>query len=152
MLHDDGTTMCGNWLYSGSWTEAGPMMQRRGTDDPSGLGIYQNWGWSWPANRRVLYNRASCDLSGKPWDPSRKLIAWDGAKWLGYDVPDIAPTAKPDVVGPFIMNAEGTARLFTRAMMRDGPFPAHYEPFESPVVNVVAPKVRGNPAARVFKD
>jgi formate dehydrogenase major subunit len=67
-------------------------------------------------------------------------------------VPDIAPTAKPEVVGPFIMNAEGTARLFTRAMMRDGPFPAHYEPFESPIVNPVAPKVRGNPVARVFKD
>src|SRR5438067_3686621 len=58
-LKDDGTTACGNWLYSGSWTEAGAQMQRRGTDDPSGLGIYQNWAWSWPANRRVMYNRAS---------------------------------------------------------------------------------------------
>ena len=77
---------------------------------------------------------------------------WDGSKWTGYDVPDIAPTAKPDVVGPFIMNPEGTARLFTRGMMRDGPFPAHYEPFESPMVNVLAPKMRGNPVARVFKD
>ena len=68
-LRDDGTTSSGNWLYCGSWTEAGPLMQRRGTDDPSGLGIYPNWGWSWPMNRRVLYNRASCDLTGKPWDP-----------------------------------------------------------------------------------
>jgi len=66
-LKDDGTTTSGNWLYCGSWTEAGAMMQRRGTDDPSGLGIYPNWGWSWPANRRVLYNRASCDMEGKPW-------------------------------------------------------------------------------------
>ena len=88
------------------------------------------WAFSWPANRRILYNRASADLNGKPWDPSRKLIEWDGEKWAGYDVPDIAPTAKPDVVGPFIMNPEGTARLFAAGMMRDGPFPVHYEPFE----------------------
>ncbi len=65
-LKDDGTTSCGNWLYSGCWTEAGNQLIRRGTEDPSGQGIYQNWAWSWPANRRVLYNRASCDLSGKP--------------------------------------------------------------------------------------
>ena len=69
LLRDDGTTMSGNWLYCGSWTEAGAMTQRRGTDDPSGLGIYPNWAWSWPTNRRVLYNRASCDLTGKPYDP-----------------------------------------------------------------------------------
>ncbi len=67
-------------------------------------------------------------------------------------MPDIAPTAKPNEVGPFIMNAEGSSRLFSRGMMRDGPFPAHYEPFESPVANVIAPKVRGNPVARVFND
>ena len=67
-LKDDGTTACGNWLYSGSWTEAGSQSARRGTEDPSGLGIYPNWGFSWPANRRVMYNRASCDLEGKPWD------------------------------------------------------------------------------------
>ena len=66
------------------------MIQRRGTDDPSGLGIYPNWAWSWPANRRVLYNRASCDLNGKPWDPSRRQVWWDEAKqsWVGNDVPD----------------------------------------------------------------
>ena len=67
-------------------------------------------------------------------------------------MPDIAPNAKPDVVGPFIMNPEGTARLFAARLMRDGPFPAHYEPFESPVENLVAPKVRGNPVSRIFKD
>src|SRR5579864_7435935 len=79
-LRDDGSTMCGNWLYAGSWTEAGCQSQRRDTSDPSGLGIYQNWGWSWPANRRVMYNRASCDVSGKPWDPSRRQVWWDEAK------------------------------------------------------------------------
>ena len=120
----------GCWIYSGCFNEQGNNMARRDTSDPDGVGVYPKWAFSWPLNRRILYNRASCDLAGKPWDPSRKLIEWDGAKWSGYDVPDIAPTAKPDVVGPFIMNAEGTARLFTRAMMRDGPFPAHYEPFE----------------------
>ncbi|MFX9552267.1 hypothetical protein ABTO49_22065, partial [Acinetobacter baumannii] len=70
----------------------------------------------------------------------------------GYDIPDISPTAKPEDVGPFIMNAEGVSRLFARGMMREGPFPVHYEPFESPVANVIAPKVRGNPASRVFAD
>ena len=151
-LRDDGKTACGCWIYSGCYNEAGNNMARRDTSDPGDAGLYPKWSWSWPVNRRILYNRASADMNGNPWDPNRKLLWWDGGKWTGYDVPDIAPTAKPDVVGPFIMNPEGTARLFTRGMMRDGPFPTHYEPFESPVVNVVAPKIRGNPAARVFKD
>jgi formate dehydrogenase major subunit len=63
-LRDDGATSCGNWIYSGSWTEAGAQLARRGTEDPSGLGVFPNWAWSWPANRRVLYNRASCDPAG----------------------------------------------------------------------------------------
>ena len=151
VLRDDGTTACANWIYAGCWTEAGNMMARRDNKDPSGLGIHQNWSFAWPANRRVLYNRANADLSGKPWDPKRALIAWDGAKWSGPDIPDIAPTAKPETVMPFIMTDEGVGRLFVRRMMKDGPFPVHYEPFESPVANVVAPKIRGNPAARVFK-
>ncbi|RWJ97060.1 MAG: formate dehydrogenase-N subunit alpha [Mesorhizobium sp.] len=150
-LRDDGSTACGCWIYSGCFNENGNNMARRDTTDPDDAGFYSKWAFSWPANRRILYNRASADLTGKPWDPSRKVIEWDGAKWSGYDVPDIVPTAKPDQVGPFIMNPEGVSRLFTRGMMRDGPFPAHYEPFESPIVNPVAPKVRGNPAARVFK-
>lgn len=151
-MRDDGTTAGGCWIFSGCWTEAGNMMARRDNSDPGDAGMFLKWSYSWPANRRILYNRASCDLDGKPWDPSRKLIEWDGAKWTGYDVPDIAPTAKPRDVGPFIMNPEGTSRLWVRKMMRDGPFPVHYEPFESPVANVIAPKIRGNPVARVFKD
>ncbi len=150
-LRDDGTTACGCWIYSGCFNEAGNNMARRDNKDPDDTGAFPTWSWSWPVNRRILYNRASADMTGQPWDPSRKLLWWDGAKWTGYDVPDILPTAKPDVVGPFIMNPEGTARLFTRALMRDGPFPAHYEPFESPIANPLAPKVRGNPVARVFK-
>jgi formate dehydrogenase major subunit len=150
-LRDDGTTACGCWIYSGCYNEAGNNMARRDTSDPDNTGAYLKWSFAWPVNRRILYNRASADLQGKPWDPSRKLLEWDGSKWTGYDVPDIAPNAKPDVVGPFIMNQEGTARLWVRNMMKDGPFPVHYEPFESPVANVIAPKIRGNPAARVFK-
>jgi formate dehydrogenase major subunit len=152
VLRDDGTTACGCWIYSGCFTEAGNNMARRDTTDPDNTGAYSKWAFSWPANRRIMYNRASADTQGKAWDPSRKLIEWDGSKWTGYDVPDIAPTAKPELVQPFIMNQEGTARLWVRGLMVDGPFPAHYEPFESPVVNLTAPSIQGNPAARVFKD
>jgi len=151
-LRDDGTTSSGCWIYSGCFTEAGNMMARRDNSDPDGVGLYPNWTFAWPANRRILYNRASCDLSGKPWDPRRKLIEWNGQKWTGYDVPDIAPTAKPGTVMPFIMNQEGVGRLWARDQMKDGPFPVHYEPFESPVANAIAPKLRGNPVARVFAD
>ena len=152
VLRDDGATACGNWIFAGSFTEDGNMMARRDNSDPDDAGIYPKWTFAWPADRRILYNRASCDINGKAWDPSRKLIEWDGQKWTGYDVPDIAPNANPHEVGPFILNAEGVGRLFVRDLMRDGPFPAHYEPFESPVANVVAPAVRGNPVARVFAD
>jgi formate dehydrogenase major subunit len=152
-LRDDGTTSCGCWIYSGAFNEAGNNMALRDNHDKDGLGTYAGWTWSWPVNRRIIYNRASCDLQGKPWDPSRKIIEWDGAKWAGGDVPDITPTAKPQDVGPFIMNAEGSGRLFARGLMKEGPFPVHYEPFESPIAaNPIAPKIRGNPAARVFPD
>ena len=149
---DDGSTMGGCWIYAGCWTEQGNMMARRDNSDPDDTGAFLNWAFAWPANRRILYNRASCDMQGRPWDPSRKLIEWTGEKWEGYDVPDIAPTAKPGDVGPFIMNPEGCSRLFSRGLMRDGPFPTHMEPFESPVANVFNPKMRGNPVARVFAE
>ena len=98
------------------------------------------------------YNRASADLKGKAWNPKKPIIEWNGERWVGIDVPDFVPTTAPSAsVGPFIMNAEGVARLFTRGMMRDGPFPEHYEPFEAPVDNVLHPKVGPNPVARVFK-
>jgi formate dehydrogenase major subunit len=151
-LADDGTTSSGCWIYSGCFNEAGNNMARRDNADPSDLGTYAGWTWAWPLNRRIIYNRASADLQGQPWDPSRKIIEWDGSKWVGDDVPDIAPTAKPEEVGPFIMNAEGSARLFARGLMKEGPFPVHYEPFESPVPNPINPKIRGNPAARIFPD
>ena len=153
-LKDDGTTMCGNWIYSGSWTEAGSQIQRRGTDDPSGLGIYPNWAWSWPANRRVLYNRASCDPSGQPWDPERRQVWWDESqnKWVGNDVPDFKVDSNPkDHMGPFIMNAEGVGRIFgPLAAFADGPFPEHYEPMESPISNPLHPNQSNNPVAKKF--
>jgi formate dehydrogenase major subunit len=154
-LKDDGTTSSGNWLYCGSWTEAGAMMQRRGTDDPSGLGIYPNWGWSWPMNRRVLYNRASCDGGGKPWDPQRRQVWWDEAKqsWVGSDVPDFKPDSAPkDHMGPFIMNPEGIGRLFVPlGAMADGPFPEYYEPIESPIANPLHPAQSSNPVVKKYK-
>ena len=150
-LRDDGTTAGACWIYAGCWTEDGNMMGRRDNSDPSGMGVHQNWSFAWPANRRILYNRASCDLDGRPWDLERVLIEWNGERWVGPDVPDIAVTANPREVGPFIMNPEGTSRFFSRRLMRDGPFPTHMEPFESPVANPLNPSMRGNPVARIFE-
>jgi formate dehydrogenase major subunit len=154
-LKDDGTTSCGNWLYCGSWPDAGSNTQRRNPDDPSGLGIHPNWAWSWPANRRVLYNRASCNADGKPWDPSRKQVWFNEAtgKWAGNDVPDFKADSSPkDHMGPFIMNPEGVGRLFVPlAPLADGPFPEHYEPFESPIANPLHPKQSTNPVVKKYK-
>ena len=154
-LRDDGSTQCGNWIYSGCWSQAGNLTARRDNSDPSGLGQTLLWGFAWPANRRILYNRASCDPSGKPWDAKRTVIKWTGTAWGGNDVPDMRPDAAPDEgVMPFIMTPEGVARLFAPAMA-DGPFPEHYEPFETPLdknpFHPGNPKAISNPAARVFK-
>src|SRR5476651_1323671 len=87
-LRDDGSTASGCWIFCGAWTQAGNQMGRRDNSDPTGIGNTLNWAWAWPANRRILYNRASCDVSGKPFDPTRKLIAWNGKTWSGADIPD----------------------------------------------------------------
>jgi formate dehydrogenase major subunit len=156
MLRDDGSTACGNWIYCGVWGPTGNLSQRRDTSDPSGLGVFPNWGFAWPANRRILYNRASADKDGKPWPGSQRYLAWNGKSWAGgVDVPDMRPDAAPEQgVGAFIMNPEGVARLHAIGM-NEGPFPEHYEPFESPVgVNLMCPtnpKAVSNPAARVYK-
>ena len=154
-LKDDGSTACGNWIYCGAFTEAGNLTARRDSSDPSGLGIHQNWAFSWPANRRVLYNRASCDLQGRPWDPARRQVWWNqaAAKWVGHDVPDFKADSKPkDHMGPFIMNPEGVGRLFAPlGVIADGPFPEHYEPTENPIENPLHPGQTHNPVARRFK-
>ena len=158
LLRDDGTTACGCWIYSGAWTQAGNQMARRDNADPWGIGQTLAWAWAWPANRRILYNAASSAPDGKPWDARRKLVSWNGKAWGGADVPDIRPDAdpgEPDRVQPFIMTAEGVARLYAPTGMAEGPLPEHYEPFESPLEhNPLHPanaKARANPAARVFK-
>jgi formate dehydrogenase major subunit len=158
-LLDDGSTTTGNWIYVGSYPESGNMMQRRNgvqdpkRNDPTGMGFYSEWAWSWPANRRVLYNRASANPQGRPWDPKRPGIEWDPAQklWVG-DVPDYLPDADPsdaDAPLPFIMTGEGTGRLFSNGLV-DGPFPEHYEPIESPIENPLHPEVSASPAAYLY--
>ena len=154
----DGTTTAGDWIYTGHYPESGNLAKRRDgvqdptKNDPTGMGFYPNWAWSWPLNRRVLYNRASADTAGRPWDPQRPGIAWDAAagRWVG-DVPDYPPTAAPgpDAPLPFIMTGEGTGRLFSNGVA-DGPFPEHYEPVESPVENPLHPRVSATPAAFLY--
>jgi len=154
-LRDDGSTTSGCWIFAGSWTAQGNQMGRRDNSDPTGIGNTLNWAWAWPANRRILYNRASCDTKGKPFDPTRKLVAWNGATWSGADVPDFKADEPPENgMGPFIMLAEGVARFFARDAMAEGPFPEHYEPFESPIghnpMHPNNPRAFNNPAARMF--
>ncbi len=151
-LKDDGTTACGCWIYSGSWTEAGNQMARRDNTDPSGKGITPGWAFAWPANRRVLYNRASCDVNGKPWDPKRTIVEWKNGKWQGIDVGDFNMKLNPqESAHPFIMQPEGMGRFFALKMLAEGPFPEHYEPVESPIgTNPLHPKVVRNPAVRIL--
>jgi len=145
-LKDDGTTASGNWLYSGSYNEAGNNMARRGQKDASNkLEMYPEWSWCWPVNRRIIYNRASVDAKGQPWNPAKPVIKWNGSKWVG-DVPDggWAPGTKH----PFIMLPEGLGRLFASGL-KDGPLPEHFEPWESPTKNIMNSKDL-NPATRLF--
>jgi len=151
-LRADGSTASFCWLFTGSWTPDGNQMARRdNAADASGLGSTPGWAWSWPQNRRILYNRASADPQGRPWDPKRQLIEWTGQRWGGIDVADFAATAAPgSEANPFIMLPEGVGRLFAGGV-GDGPFPEHYEPTESPLEhNPLHPKVTFNPTARVF--
>jgi formate dehydrogenase major subunit len=139
VLRADGTTCSANWLYSGSYTEAGNQMARRDDRDyhPAGIGLYSKWSWCWPVNRRIIYNRASCDSSGQPYDPDRYVVWWKGpdAKWdtaNGADVPDGG--WPPEDKYAFIMKSDGHGHIFGPGLS-DGPFPEHYEPWESVVDN-----------------
>jgi formate dehydrogenase major subunit len=162
-LRDDGSTACGCWIYSGMVPEAGRNLARgREGDDGAALG----WGFAWPANRRILYNRASADPSGKPWSERKKWIWWDAEQrtWTGYDEPDF-PVDKPpdyqpapDALGmdaiagdaPFVMMGEGKGLLFTPTGMHDGPLPTHYEPSETTSRNQLYPSQQHNPVAVRF--
>ncbi|TRO39816.1 formate dehydrogenase-N subunit alpha [Pseudomonas sp. ALS1131] len=152
-LRDDGTTSSLCWIYTGQWTQAGNMMARRDNAD-TGLGNTPGWGFAWPANRRLLYNRASADPAGKPWDAKREFLHWDGAKWSGADVPDYPPTAAPGSgISPFIMLQDGVGHLFALGALTDGPFPEHYEPQESPIdANPLHSGTGKSPVARIFED
>jgi len=161
-LRDDGLTACGNWIYTGIYPEEGKNMAARRERPKEGDYLAHEWGFAWPANRRILYNRASADPSGKPWSERKKLIWWDEGqkKWVGLDVPDFAPTMAPNAprakegpfknvsgIDAFIMNPHGKGQFF--ASILDGPFPEHYEPYESPTKNLLS-KVDHNPTAKVW--
>jgi formate dehydrogenase major subunit len=164
-LKDDGSTACGCWIYSGVYKDGRNQARRRDPGDVEAPGGYLSpeWGWAWPANRRILYSRASADPEGRPWSERKRLIWWDEEheRWVGYDVPDFPVDKRPDyradpdaqgmdAIGgtdPFIMLADGRAWLFAPSGLLDGPLPTYYEPLESPVRNVVYPDLQANPAA-----
>jgi formate dehydrogenase major subunit len=164
-LQDDGTTACGCWIYSGVFPAPGHnrARERKRTDHP----LQPEWGFAWPHNRRVLYNRASADPQGRPWSDRKKLVWWDEAsrRWVGLDEPDFDPQKPPDyqplpgatgmaaIAGdqPFIMKPDGVGWLYAPGAVKDGPLPAHYEPVESPVGNLLYPRQACNPTVRLFE-
>jgi formate dehydrogenase major subunit len=161
-LADDGSTACGCWIYAGIYKD-GVNQARRRTPGDKDDAIHPEWGWAWPANRRVLYNRASADPDGRPWSERKRLVWWDeeAERWVGPDVPDFPVDKRPDYRGdedakgmdaiggddPFMMLADGKAWLFAPSGLMDGPLPTHYEPLESPSSNPLYPDLRSNPAA-----
>jgi formate dehydrogenase major subunit len=164
-LRNDGSTACGCWIYSGIYKDGVNQARRRNPGDISAPGgiVSPEWAWAWPANRRILYNRASADLQGRPWSERKRYVWWDEGeqKWTGYDVPDFPATKRPDYHAPpdargmdaisgsdpFIMMVDGRGWLFAPSGLLDGPMPTHYEPLESPMPNVLYPKLEGSPAA-----
>lgn len=164
-LKDDGSTACGCWIYSGCYAhgENGPARRKPGHQQSW---VATEWGWAWPSNRHILYNRASADPDGKPWSERKKYVWWDAqeGKWTGYDVPDFIVDRPPDyrpaddAVGidtiagndAFIMQGDGKGWLFASAGLLDGPLPTHYEPQESVVENVLYGQ-QCNPARMEWK-
>jgi formate dehydrogenase major subunit len=165
-LKDDGSTTCASWIYSGVFPAPDKNRAASKQPDPPGQpGAHLNWGYAWPDNRRIIYNRASADLDGNPWSERKKWVWWDGQKWTGYDVPDCvaakAPTAKakPGATGmdalsgtdPFILKPDGRGWLFVPSGLVDGPLPTHYEPAESPVSNPLY-KQQASPVLKYWND
>jgi formate dehydrogenase major subunit len=166
-LKDDGSTTCASWIYCGVFPAPDQNRAAGKTPDPPGQpGAHLGWGYAWPANRRLMYNRCSADLNGRPWSERKKWIWWDEAqsKWVGYDVPDFAATKAPrtpakagapgmDALSgtePFIMKPDGRAWLFVPSGLVDGPLPTHYEPIESPVRNPLY-KQQASPVLKYWK-
>lgn len=142
-LQADGSTACAMWIYSGFWNNkedilnpAAQPIGRRDNYDASYVGLFSNWAYSWPDNRRILYNRASSDPQGKPWNPDKVLNYWDGSKWVLIDRPDFVAAKNGEPVPPnnnaFFMLWEQNGRLESYGMV-DGPLPEHFEPFETPI-------------------
>jgi formate dehydrogenase major subunit len=161
-LKPDGSTSCGCWIYCGVYADDVNQARRRTPHWEQDL-VAAEWGWAWPANRRLLYNRASAAPDGTPWSERKKYVWWDADqhKWVGADVPDFVPDRPPDFVpepgakgpdaiggqDPFVMQTDGKAWLFAPLGVSDGPMPTHYEPPESPVANALYPQ-QNNPARR----
>jgi formate dehydrogenase major subunit len=159
-LKDDGSTRCGCWIYCGVYADEVNQARRR-TPHWEQDYVAAEWGWVWPANRRILYNRASAAPDGSPWSERKKYVWWDADQgtWVGSDVPDFIADRAPDFepeegatgpdaisgVDPFIMQTDGKGWLFAPAGVADGPLPAHYEPPESPMRNPVYGQ-QNNPA------
>ncbi len=142
-LQADGSTACAMWIYGGFWCNndapLDPAQQpigRRDNSDASGIGLNSNWAYAWPNNRRILYNRASADIDGKPWNPDKVLCEWTGDKWVLNDAADFVAVKNDKPVPPnnkaFFMLWEQNGRLESYGMA-DGPLPEHFEPFETPV-------------------
>jgi formate dehydrogenase major subunit len=164
-MKDDGSTSGGCWIYSGVYADEVNQAARRKPGREQGP-VASEWGWAWPLNRRMLYNRASADPDGKPWSERKKYVWWDeeAGKWTGNDVPDFEATKRPDYVppegakaqdalagdDPFVMQGDGKAWLFAPAGVVDGPLPTHYEPAESVVENGLY-KQQANPTLEMIE-
>ena len=153
LLQTDGSTCSGNWIYAASYTDKNMAARRDKTQTAmqAKIGLYPGWTWAWPVNRRVLYNRASVDPQGKPYQPEKAVIAWEDGKWVG-DVPDgpWPPMAdQKNGKSPFIMTTEGMGLIFGPGR-NDGPLPEHYEPLECPVGDNPFSKQLHNPTALKF--
>jgi len=164
-MKDDGSTSGGCWIYAGVYAGGvNKSANRRPGREQSW--VAPDWGWAWPMNRRILYNRASADVDGKPWSEAKAVVWWDEeqGKWTGHDVPDFELTKPPSYVppegasgpealrgdDPFIMQADGKGWLYAPAGLLDGPLPSHYEPQESPVSNPMYSQ-QSNPTREVFR-
>ncbi len=149
-LEDDGSTACGSWIYTGYFSDENNPACKRRNRETEGIGNHPEWAFSWPANRRILYNRCSCDPQGNPWNPDVPVMWWDDGEWKGNDIPDFNDSLSPEETAntPFIMRPEMQGLFFSPAMT-DGPFPEYYEPWESPYKNIMS-SVQFNPCSQVW--
>lgn len=165
-LQADGSTACGCWIYSGCFAGGVNQTARRKSGKEQSW-VAPEWGWAWPMNRRILYNRASADPDGKPWSERKAYVWWDEAqrRWTGHDVPDFIADRPPSYrppegstglatisgVDPFLLQVDGKGWLFAPTGILDGPLPTHYEPQEGVVENPLYPRQQCNPTRLEFR-